>query len=208
MKYQGTLHLLIFLYSILPIIICEEEEFSIALIADIHYAYDNSKADYMKRLISAVNLINSNKEKENIKLVGILGDLAWGSRENMQNVKDELDKLNMPYVPVIGNNDINHMPDKGISFNYIYDTHFQKLSRELEGWEKAKLPVIDPEDVEKRELYLQNYAFDLNGLRIICADWNTRLNYSTHLIQTLRNHAGDLYDFPGNIYIYIYIIIH
>ena len=192
---KSLLILLISIYLIESI--KTEEVFSIVLIADIHYAYTSSKADFIKRLKSAVEWTNENIYIENIKLVGILGDIAWGTVENIINIKNELNKLKVPYVPVIGNNDINKWPDKGKTFNEIFSSTYEELATKLQKWDKSSVPILNPET--NKLMYLQNYAFDLNGLRVICSDWNSREfgNVGGSLADDLVEHQGHLYDFPG-----------
>ena len=77
--------------------------------------------------------------------------------------------------------------------NIIIIYIINKLSTELKGWKKAKVPVFDPDS--NKTNYFINYAFDLNGLRIICSDWNSRLHHN-HTNGLLR-HQAHLYDFEG-----------
>ena len=170
-----------------------EEEFSIALIADIHYEDESTKPDIMKRLISAVELINEKTEEENIQLVGILGDLATYTKANILDVIEALNKLRIPYIPLPGNDDISYWDDGAKIFSELFETHFTTLSNILNGWEKTQVPVLDPET--NKIYYLVNYAFNLNGLRIICSDWNSRLHHTP--TNFFLRHAGHLYDFEG-----------
>ena len=148
-------------------------EFSIVFISDIHYAHYVGEEDYLKRLKYAVEYINEHCQEENIQLVGVLGDIAWTNIKYIQEAKDQLDKLNIPYAPVIGNNEVNKGENGEINFYTVYKTHFQYLAGIFQGWEKTHVPVQDP--YTGKEIYLQNYAFNFKGLRIICADWNNRV---------------------------------
>ena len=169
-----------------------EETFSIALIADVHYHDNIYQAECLKRLVDAVTWINSNHIKENIQVVGVLGDTAWDAEIFVQNAKDALDKLEIPYIPIIGNNEVCEWKEGEKVFNRIYSPQFEYLAKTLDGWERASIPVLDPDT--KKEIYLQNYAFDLRGLRIICSDWNARMPPDVPL---MMKHHAHMYDFQG-----------
>ena len=162
------------------------ESFSMALIADAHYT---GRLDYYNRLEAAVQYINSIEIKENIQIVGVLGDTAFKSSLYIEQAKEVLDRLNMSYFPILGDDPIQDGEEK--AYNDIYKSHFDKLSKKLRGWIKSAIPTKDPGNPTKL-MYLQNYAFDWNGVRIICTDWNTR-----YLSQTFKGERAYLYDFPG-----------
>ena len=166
----------------------EEDDFTIALIADAHYT---GRTDYYKRLVAAVNYINEKAVKQKIEIVGVLGDTAYESPTYIQAAKELLDKLNMPYFPIIGDNPIQHGEEE--DFYNIFKPHFEYLSTKLGNWEKTNIPVEDP--TTKQNLYLENYGFDLHGLRIICTDWNTRV-----ISKELAGQQADLFDFPGGTF--------
>ena len=164
----------------------EDSPFKIALIADVHYAGKGS-IDHLHRLTAAIEYINTHSESENILLVGVLGDTAWNPQP-MKTAKEELDKLHIPYFILIGDDEMQNGGEE-IEFNRIYQPHFQKLEKILSGWRKTKCPVRDPRG---RELYLQNYAFDFHGVRIIVNDWNTRV-----MDPGWTGEQAQLFDFPG-----------
>ena len=194
MRIRIFIPFLLLLSSIISIISGSslDESFSIALMADIHYHNDSIQVDCLKRLVDAVSWINSNRIKENIQLVGVLGDIAWDADIYVQNAKDALDKLEIPYVPIIGNNVICVWKEGEREFNRIFGPQYEYLAKILEGWEKAQLPVLDPET--NKQLYLQNFAFNFHGLRIICSDWNARKKKDDPLM--IKHHAH-MYDFKG-----------
>ena len=91
------------------------ETFSFAIIADPHIDGNvNNKA----KLISAVDWIISNKDNNDIELVFVVGDIAWGgyrSDRNLRTARVILYRLNpagIPYIPVIGDNEIQRRCEK------------------------------------------------------------------------------------------------
>ena len=165
-------------------------EFSIGLITDIHYGHPYGLESNIIRLKAAVKYINKIRDEENLKLVGILGDIAWSSIEYIERAKNELDKLVIPYVPLVGNNDVNRWSGGDKAFHTVFKPQYELLSIILEGWEKTPLPLVEPGTTQ--ELYLQNYAYDFHGLRIICCDWSSRVGKTRHL---LLEHHAHLYNF-------------
>ena len=167
-----------------------EEVFSFALIADAHLT---GNEDHYRRLVAAVSYINSKYVEEGLEFVITLGDTAYGSTELVELSKVELDKLEIPYFPIIGDDPIQGGQEE--TFERVFRAHFEKVSElsEVEEWEKAPLPVRDPNTGE--DLYLQNYAFYYKGVRFILTDWNTRV-----ITKELAGNQAHLYDFPGGTF--------
>jgi hypothetical protein len=160
-------------------------DFSIAVIADPHCA---GGQEHWDRLDSAVKWINENKTGKKIGLVVIVGDMAWGGN-NLSIMKQKLDGLTAPYLPVIGDNEINGGDE--VIFNTVFSSHFDSLAAIFaDSWDKAPIPVQDPQT--NQNLYLQNYSLDFNGLHIICNDWNTRSG-----TPPLGTEQAELFDFDG-----------
>jgi hypothetical protein len=160
-------------------------DFSIAVIADPHCT---SSQEHWDRLDSAVNWINENKTAKKIELVVIVGDMAWGGN-NLSVIRGKLDGLTAPYLPVIGDNEVNAGDE--VTFNTVFSSHFNDLATLFAGsWDKAPIPVQDPRT--DQGLYLQNYSFDYKGLHIICTDWGTR-----NPGPGLGSEQAELYDFEG-----------
>jgi hypothetical protein len=182
-----------FLVIILPFILmisvvsCKEtHDFSIAVIADPHCT---GSLEHWDRMDNAIAWINGNRTAKKIDMVVIVGDMAWGG-SNLLAMKGKLDGLAVPYLPVIGDNEI-HGGDEAV-FDNVFSTQFHNLASVFaDSWNKAPTPVINPQTA--KELYLQNYSFDYKGLHIICADWNTRKEEGG----LLETEQAELYDFEG-----------
>jgi hypothetical protein len=160
-------------------------DFSVAVIADPHCAGDQ---EHLGRLDSAINWINENKGAKKIELVVLVGDIAWGGN-NLSDIRQRLDGLTMPYLPVIGDNEVNDGDE--ITFNNVFSSHFDDLASLLgDSWLKSPVPVLDPRT--DQYLYLQNYSFDYKGLHIMCTDWGTR-----NPGPGLESEQAELFDFEG-----------
>jgi hypothetical protein len=157
------------------------ETFSFAIIADPHI---DLNPDHKIKLISAVDWIIRNKDKKDIELVFVLGDIAWGGsrkKRNLRIAREILDRLNhagMPYVPVIGDNEIQKRCEK--EFEDTFNKQYQYLSKILGHWRKAPTPVGGK--------YLQNFSFDYKGCHFISCDFNSRKP---------GDEGGELHDFTG-----------
>lgn len=157
------------------------ETFSFAIIADPHI---NGNVDHKGKFISAVDWIISNKNKKDIELVFVLGDIAWGgyrSERNLKIARAILDRLNhsgIPYIPVIGDNEIQRRCEK--EFDVIFKKQYQYLGSVLGHWRKAPTPV--------NGMYLQNFSFDYKGCHLVSCDFNSRKP---------GDEGGELHDFPG-----------
>ena len=160
-------------------------DFSIVVIADPHCT---GSQEHWDRLDSAVNWINANKTAKKIELVVIVGDIAWGGN-NLSVARQKLDGLTTPYLPVIGDNEVNDGDE--VTFNTVFSSHFDSLAALFgSSWDKSPIPVQDPRTNEY--LYLQNYSFDYKGLHIICTDWGTR-----NPGPGLESEQAELFDFEG-----------
>jgi hypothetical protein len=124
-------------------------DFSVAVIADPHCT---GSQEHWDRLDSAVSWINENKTAKKIELVVLVGDIAWGGN-NLSNIRQRLDGLTTPYLPVIGDNEINSGDET--TFNNAFSSHFDGLAALFgSSWDKSPIPVQDPRTNDY--LYLQN----------------------------------------------------
>jgi hypothetical protein len=155
--------------------------FSFAIIADPHI---NWIPDHKTKLISTVDWIIRNKNKKEIELVFVVGDIAWGgsrAKRNLRTAKEILDRLNhagIPYVPVIGDNEIQKRCEK--EFADTFNKQYKYLSKVLSHWRKAVTPVGGK--------YLQNFSFDYKGCHFVSCDFNSRKP---------DEEGGELHDFTG-----------
>jgi len=151
--------------------------FRIAAIADPHVYGE----EYRARLESTVTWIND----QDVELVVVLGDVGWG--DGLELAHEELEKLSMPYLPVIGDNEPHFGDDE--NFDVVFDEQFAELEELGEDWTRAEIPVVDPETGET--LWLQNYALTWKGLRLVVLDWASRSE------DMITSETGDTHDFAG-----------
>ena len=157
------------------------ETFSFAIIADPHI---DRNPDHKAKLISTVDWIIRNKNKKDIELVFVVGDIAWGgsrAKRNLRTAREILDRLNhagILYVPVIGDNEIQKRCEK--EFADTFNKQYQYLSKILSHWRKAVTPVDGK--------YLQNFSFDYKGCHFVSCDFNSR---------NPDDEGGELHDFTG-----------
>lgn len=155
--------------------------FSFAIMADPHL---DGKLDHKAKFETAVDWIIRKKDANNIELVFVLGDIAWGGSKGNRNltiakkILDRLNDANIPYIPVIGNNDVGFRGEK--EFQDVFESQYNYLSKVLVHWQKASCPV--------NNMYLQNFSFDYKGCHFVCPDFNPR---------KAGIESGELYDFPG-----------
>ena len=78
--------------------------FSFAVFADPH-VYGGPSSENAQRLSRCVEWVNTHKDDEDklIELVFIVGDIGG----NFSTAKDILDGLTVPYLPIIGDNDVH-----------------------------------------------------------------------------------------------------
>jgi hypothetical protein len=157
------------------------ETFSFAIIADPHI---NGNVDNKAKLISAVDWIISNKNKRDIKLAFVVGDIAWGGYRSDRNLKvartilERLNNAGIPYIPIIGDNEIQRRCEK--EFEDTFKKQYQYLRSIVGHWRKAPIPVEGK--------YLQNFSFDYKGCHFVSCDFNSRKR---------GDEGGELHDFAG-----------
>jgi len=142
-----------------------EHLFDFVIIADPHIA---GPIAHEERLASAIVWINEHRDEYGIELTLVLGDIGWG--DGLQSAFGLLDGLTMPFVPVIGDNVVAYGGEE--EFDTTFAPTFKALSTELEGWERAALPVWH--DSAEADAWLQNVRFEHKGVLFISQDWNVR----------------------------------
>ncbi|MBI4704374.1 MAG: metallophosphoesterase [Deltaproteobacteria bacterium] len=163
---------------------CGPPLFSFAVIADSHIVA--GEQEHRDRLAAAVGWLNANAAAERLELAIVVGDIGWGEG-GVEAAKEILDALDVPYVPLIGDNEIHGGSEE--QFELAFAPHFAALASKLEGFEKAPAPVPNPQTGAPS--YLQNVAFGVQGVRFIGLDWCTRR------FEGLEGEQADLHDFPG-----------
>jgi len=183
-----------------PIKVAVEKTWSFAIITDLHVGYgipdfgtdgwddtltgNPALDDYYltKRLEAVVNWINNHIDDYNIKFVAVLGDITDTAEKSEYNkAKEILDKLDVPYFPIIGNHDVcpyiqqaGDGPDDRIGYGEqggISRKHFRNIfTNDFFETQAKKLEVVinsqseDPND-------LLNYAFTYKGIKFIFLDF-------------------------------------
>jgi len=151
------------------------------LITDLHIGrgysdYHGENYYLTKRLEDVVSWINSNAKSKNIKFLVVLGDIANSAkRSELEKAKEILDKLNIPYFPVIGNHDVwsDGEANGDYYFNEIFHDEFFKLQRAKIGAEWKSGRTVEKLR-ENGDSYLQNYAFTYKGKNFVFLDFVTR----------------------------------
>ncbi len=150
------------------------DSFSFAVVADPHIA-GGPTGTSAQRLQEAVDWINAHRSAEQIDIVFVVGDNGWGA--GMGTAKDILDSLDMPYAPLMGDNEIHAGDDAAFQSAYepLFDS-LEALTQEgtsgFSAWKKAAGPVYVPSIDDT--CYLQNFGFTYRGVNFACLDWVKR----------------------------------
>ncbi|MFT5685275.1 MAG: hypothetical protein ACI8RZ_006225 [Myxococcota bacterium] len=156
--------------------------FTIAAVADPHLFDDGEHAT---RTATLVDWINDNAGTRGIELVVISGDIAWGA--GLDVAPGLLNALTVPYVPVIGDNEIHNGVES--DFAAMVAPMLDTLASQVEDWRAAPVPVDNP--IEGGESWLFNYSFTYRDVRFVALDWNARVH------DTILGEMADLHDFDG-----------
>ncbi|MBW2458050.1 MAG: metallophosphoesterase [Deltaproteobacteria bacterium] len=159
-----------------------ESLFTLAVITDSHIA---SVPDHVDRLTAAIDWIDEHADAQSIELVLVLGDIGWGP--GLAQAKELLDTLAVPYVPLVGDNEVHAGDDE--SFHTTFSPQYEVLDGVVDRWRRAPLPVFDPE--ADMDAWLQNLAFTYRGVHFFALDLCIRGD------DTIMGEFGDLHDFPG-----------
>lgn len=152
--------------------------------------FDNDSVPYgdtsqpVRALKNAVAWINANYVAKNIKFVIVSGDLT-GSAEKSEMIacRDMLNKLQIPYVPIIGNHDIwpyvRYQFEAPYAYgdsvwNEVFDSVFTADKLFFDNWnDGTRLQrTYNPESFH--EHYFQNFSFEYNGFVFYGLDFNPR----------------------------------
>jgi hypothetical protein len=159
-----------------------EEQFSFVVLADPHIA---GVPEHEERLALAVEWINAEAEGRAIELVLVVGDIGWSS--GVERSRELLDGLNIPYVPLMGDNEVQTASEE--RYAEVYASHFEHLAGELDSWVKLEGPVVHPESGEMA--WLQNLRFEHRGVLFVGLDTVIRG------VEGRLGELGSLNDFPG-----------
>ena len=159
-------------------------QFTIAVLADPHIS---GTPEHTARLEQAVIGSMNNAEERQIELVPVLGDVGWG--EGLTTAKDLLETLTVPYLPIIGDNEIIYGDEA--NFADVFAPQMEWLADNTEDWSYGGQSVWNPE--ESKDSYFTNFAFTHKGVRLIALDWASRLPAS----EGIWTEFGYLHDFEG-----------
>jgi hypothetical protein len=176
--------------------------FSFVIIADPHIRWSHYALN-KRRLERCVDWVNRHRDDENIHLAFVLGDIGWesmGTKLNIETARDVLDTLAVPYVPLIGDDDIlfgRNGLDFAVTFERVYQSLESLAFDPASGWANwRKGPVAVPSPyVGGGYCYFQNLAFEYRGVQFICPDWCSR-DGSRSIFKT-QDDDSDLHDFAG-----------
>jgi hypothetical protein len=157
---------------------------SFAVIADPHIT---NLVEREERLAAAVEWINTNETDRSIDFVVVVGDIGWGG--GLEIAKALLDDLTVPYVPVIGDNEI-HFGDEE-NFATVFAGVYDNLADELTHFVQETVQIDNPE--HGRVSWFHNLSFDHQGVHVMAMDWNSRSD-------GLAGEGADLHDFEGGTY--------
>lgn len=159
-------------------------QYSIAILADPHIS---GNAEHTSRLEQAIGWINDHAEARQIELVPVLGDVGWG--EGLSTAKSVLDMLEVPYLPIIGDNEIQYGDEE--NFATVFAPQMEWLADNTESWNYGGVSVWNPE--ESQDSYFTNFAFTHKEVRLVALDWASRLPSS----EGIWTEFGYLHDFEG-----------
>lgn len=159
-----------------------EHAFSFAILADPHVVSATGNAD---RLRTAVAWIDAQAEERSIELVLVLGDIGWSA--GLQVSHDVLAELTMPWVPVLGDNEIQFGDEQ--RFDAVFGPVYEGLGDELDDFVRAPVRAWNPE--RETDSWFQNAAFSHRGVRFVALDWSSRV------LGNLLGETADLHDFQG-----------
>ncbi|MBI5884242.1 MAG: metallophosphoesterase [Elusimicrobia bacterium] len=142
---------------------------------------------------AAVEKINALAASRGVAFVIVLGDLTDSAeRSEFAAAKLILDKLTIPYVPMLGNHDIWPATKAGISPVPDGPRYFEEVfGPRLHGL-TAAFPDLARAGSERG---LQNWAFSLRGVGFVLADWNSRGR-----VHGGPDPAADLHDGEGGTF--------
>ncbi len=165
------------------------ESFSFAILADPHL---DGNVTRRAKFETAVGWIIDRRDSNDIELVFVLGDIAWGGTRGNRNltiakvILNRLDGAGILYVPVIGDNEVDTGCEK--EFQDVFEPQYKNLSGRLVNWQKVAVPVRDSVGSVEVDMYLQNFCFNYKSCHFVCVDFNSRKK---------GYEGGELHDFPG-----------
>ncbi len=159
-----------------------EPLFSMVVIADPHISGDSENE---ARLVEVVAAINDEIAARNIELVLVLGDIGWN--DQLVTAKAILDQLTVPYVPIIGDNEIHDGVEE--TYDTVFSPQLELLATTMEGFVRAPTPTANPDT--STDSWFQNFTFSHRGIHFVAVDWCARG------VDGLEGELAYLHDFAG-----------
>lgn len=160
--------------------------FRYVVIADPHVT--RPEGDVLDRLDRAVAWVNAEREARDLRLVLIVGDIAWS--DGLDAARASLDRLAIPYVPLNGDNEVQLGWEE--AYHTAFATQFDALAATFPDWTMGPVAVDNPEHGVTS--WFHNVAFTYEGVRFVGLDWASRD------IQYLLGEFGELHDFEGGTF--------
>lgn len=157
-------------------------DFAFVVLADPHLTGEGDRAD---RLRDAVAWIEAERDARGIELVLVAGDVAWG--DGLPLVRGILDGLAIPWVPMIGDNEIQ-VGDEA-AYHTTVSPHLDALGATLPGWIRQSGPVFLPEP--GADAWLQGFGFTWRGVTFV------GLDVAARVIDPLWGEFAYLHDVDG-----------
>ncbi len=177
-----------------------KKAFSFIHITDIHIGESDEDGDFgtigfdddtiqgqqspsITALRNAVQWINGHRQQLDIHFVLVSGDITDSAEKSeFLKAKALLDKLDIPYIPLIGNHDVwaytkNEEDDRPIGdslINEIFEEEFNELSRFFDNWDDGQRLSRTWNKEGNTAQYLQNFSFQYKGYTFLMADFNPR----------------------------------
>ncbi len=160
-----------------------EVAFRYVVIADPHVTVPASEA--VARLDRAVDWIDAEREVRDLRLVLVVGDVAWST--GLEPARESLDRLDIPYVPLNGDNEVQLGSEE--AYHLAFADQFDILATTFDDWAMGPVEVANP--VYGTTSWFHNVAFTYEGVRFVGLDWASRN------IHYLLGEFGELHDFEG-----------
>jgi len=169
-----------------------ETLFSFVVLADPHIA---GPPEHEERLELAIEWINQHAAQRELELVLVVGDIGWST--GLERSRELLDGLQVPYVPLVGDNEIQTGDEQ--RYQEIYASQFELLSDTFDAWYKAPVPVTHPGSGET--VWPQNLSFEHKGVRFVGADTVVRgVRGTLGELGSLNDYAGGTWPFLAEVF--------
>jgi len=174
----------------------QDDDYHFVILSDTHIGASNSSW----LLSSAIKKINSLVVSNNIKFVFITGDVT-NSATTYQYAESRqlLDKLTIPYYPIIGNHDIwpynsTWENDAPTGDQLFWETYKDKYA----GILHSNLTVWNPEN--NCYSFFQNFEVKVGNIMFYALDFNSRHHAVASLGYKGSMPGADLYDFEDGTF--------